>query len=289
MSSNRGILNLLTFDIEGFIEASHDSMYVPTIYVSPERESEEIEVNTAETLELLAEFDQRATFFILGRIARDMPSLVRRIADGGHEIACHSFHHRRLFQFPRFEVETFLREAKSALEDVSGKRVYGFRAPDFSITEKNLWVFDLLQNLSFVYDSSVFPTALHDVYGIRGFPRDPFRFANGLIEVPLSTVRILGQNIPFGGGGYLRLYPLAVTRVLFWAANRGGRPCVVYLHPFEMGKVVRRIEGLGTLRRLRTYGGLRAAKGKLRSLLRRFRFVPVIDYLEQEFLYRFKP
>ena len=276
--------NLLTFDIEGFIEASHDSMHVPSRYISEEREAEEIEVNTLEILDLLAECDQRATFFILGRIARDMPSLVRRIAGGGHEIACHSFHHRRLFHFPRPEVEAFLGEAKRLLEDVSGQTVLGFRAPDFSITKSNLWMFDVLRDLSFVYDSSVVPTGIHDVYGIGDFPTVPCFLPNGLIEVPLSTVKVLNQRVPLGGGGYFRLYPLAVTRALFGHANHKGVPCVVYLHPFEMGKVVRRIEEASLIRKFRTYAGVRTAKDKLRSLLREFRFVRAIDYVNDSLL-----
>jgi len=281
MTRNGRVPNLLSFDIEGFIEASHDSMHVPAKYVSATSEAKEIEVNTLAILDLLGEFDQKATFFILGRIARDMPSLVRRIADDGHEIACHSFHHRRLFHFPRPEVETFLADAKRALEDASSKTVSGFRAPDFSITRENLWAFDVLRELAFVYDSSIVPTGLHDVYGIGDFPTVPFRLPNGLIEVPLSTAKILNQNIPFGGGGYLRLYPLAVSKLLFRAANRRGVPGVVYLHPFEMGRIVPRIRELGLLRKIRTYVGVRTARDKLRALIGSMRFVRVIDYLEE--------
>ncbi|HLB38414.1 MAG TPA: DUF3473 domain-containing protein [Gemmatimonadales bacterium] len=273
--------NLLTFDIEGFIEASHDSMRVPRKYVSSELEREEIEVNTLAILELLAETGQKATFFVLGRIARDMPALVRRIVDLGHELACHSLEHRRLYAFAPREVRTFLREAKRLLEDVSGESVRGFRAPDFSITEANLWTFDLLRETGFTYDSSVYPTSLHDAYGIGNFPRSPFRMKNGLIEFPMSTTRILGANLPFGGGGYLRLYPLPLTRLLFRRANRAGVPVNLYLHPSEMGKVVRRIEGLGPLRRFRTYVGITRARDKLRALLRSFPFIRMTDYMDR--------
>ncbi len=126
--------NMISFDIEGFIEASHDIMEVPPRYLSDELEANEIKTNTLSILKLLAECDQKATFFILGRIARDMPGLVRSIADAGHEIACHSFHHRRLYDSSESEVRDFLGEAKRCLEDASGKPVRGFRAPEFSIT-----------------------------------------------------------------------------------------------------------------------------------------------------------
>lgn len=273
--------NLLTFDIEGFIEASHDSFHVPDKYISEDLEAREIELNTLEILDVLAEVRQRATFFILGRIARDMPSLVRRIAEAGHEIACHSFYHQRLSQFTSSEVEELIRAAKELLEDASGQPVYGFRAPDFSITKDNLYVFDLIQELSYSYDSSVYPTGLHDVYGIDDFPTEPFRLPNGLTEVPLSTIRLAGQNVPFGGGGYLRLYPMAVTKMLFRFKNRRKVPCVLYMHPFEMGKVVPRIKEIGLRRKFRTYVGVRTAKNKLRCLLRSFQFVPIVDYLTE--------
>ena len=273
--------NLLSFDIEGFIEASHDSLGVPRGYTSEELEEEEIEVNTLEILHLLADFDQKATFFILGRIARDMPSLVRQIAEAGHEIACHSFYHRRLLHFSRPEVAQFLRDAKHLLEDVSGKPIYGFRAPDFSINRSNLWVFEILRELSFVYDSSVYPTGLNSAYGISDFSVLPFRLPNELIEVPLSTIRILAQNLPFGGGGYLRLYPLFLTKLFFRATNRKGAPAVLYLHPSEMGKVVRMISEIGWLRKFRTYVGVQSVQRKLRSLLESFTFEPIVDYLQR--------
>jgi len=275
--------NLLTFDIEGFVESSHDSMHVPEKYVSEQLEAEEIEINTLEILSVLAESNQKATFFILGRIARDMPRLVKQIADDGHEIGCHSFHHRRLFQFQEREVRQFLSDAKRYLEDSSGKPVIGFRAPDFSIGKQNLWVFDVLRDLSFRYDSSVVSTSLHDVYGIPGFPSAPFVLPNGLIEIPISTVKVFGLGLPVGGGGYLRLYPLFLTEFLLTLTNRKGIPGVVYLHPFEMAKRVRRIDEMSRLRRFRTYVGLPSAKRKLMELIERYHFIPMNDYVQERF------
>jgi polysaccharide deacetylase family protein (PEP-CTERM system associated) len=281
MTNEIATSNLLTFDIEGFIESAHESMCVRPEYISERLEAEEIEANTVAILDLLEEFGQKATFFILGRIARDMPRLVRRIADAGHEVGCHSLFHKRLYNFQRSEVAAFLDEAKCRLEDASGTRVYGFRAPDFSITRSNLWAFDVLRERSFVYDSSIYPTGLHDVYGIGDFPTTPFRLPNGLIEVPLSTFRIFRNNIPYGGGGYLRLYPLAVTKALFRGSNRKGVAAVVYLHPYEVGNMVRKIRGIGVLKNIRTYVGQKRAAAKLRALLDSFSFMRVIDYLGQ--------
>lgn len=274
-------MNLLSFDIEGFIEASHDSMHVPPECISASAESREIEVNTLDILDLLRETGHKGTFFILGRIARDMPRLVRQIADEGHEIACHSYEHRRLFHFGEPETRAFLTDAKRLLEDASGQRVYGFRAPDFSIVRQNRWAFDVLREIGFVYDSSVMPTSLHDVYGIGDFPTTPFQLSNGLIEFPMSTVRILKWNVPVGGGGYLRLYPLFATAAAFRNANRKGIPRIVYLHPFEMGRVVPRIPGLGVLRHFRTYNGVARCREKLKALLGQFAFARMVDYLDE--------
>ena len=213
-----------------------------------------------------------------------MPKLVRRIAEAGHEIGCHSFVHRRLSMFSRPEVEQLIGDAKQVLEDAAGVAVMGFRAPDFSITQANLWVLDVLRGLSFGYDSSVYPTGIHDVYGIRGFPRMPFRLPNGLLELPMSTVSILGQEIPFGGGGYLRLYPLTMTKALIRRANHQGEPVVVYLHPSEIGKLVVRVDEFPFIRKLRTYTGVRTVRNKLRALIREFRFVPAVDFLSSRML-----
>lgn len=276
-----GAANLLTFDIEGFIEASHDSVQVPAKYVSDEAERQEILVNTEGILDLLAETGQTGTFFVLGRIARDLPDLVRRIVRAGHELGCHGFYHRRLYCYAPDELRRLLSDAKRRLEDLAGEPVSGFRAPDFSITAGNLWAFDVLRELEFEYDSSVYPTTLHDAYGIGGFSRRPFRMPNGLIEFPMTTVRVFGVNVPFGGGGYLRLYPLAVTRWLCRHANREGLPVNVYFHPSEMGLIVRRIGEWPWLRRVRSYVGVTTTAGKLRDLVRTFRFQRIREYLQE--------
>jgi polysaccharide deacetylase family protein (PEP-CTERM system associated) len=281
MSQPTPVVNLLTFDIEGFIEASQYTMQVPSKYISDELEREEIEVNTAGILDVLQEAGQVATFFVLGRIARDLPGLVRRIVDAGHELGCHGFYHRRLGDYGPDQLRQLVGDAKSRLEDIAGMPVQGFRAPDFSITAGNPWVFDVLRELGFTYDSSVYPTSLNDAYGIDDFPLVPFRMPNGLVEFPMSTVRMLGMNVPFGGGGYLRLYPLPLTRLLFRRTNRAGLPVIVYFHPSEMGLVIRRIEEMPAVRKFRTYVGITGARDKLRALLRSFPFTRMVDYLSR--------
>ena len=271
--------NLLSFDIEGFVESSHDIMEVPPQYLDERAENEAIGVNTRAILDLLDAHGQKGTFFVLGRIGRDLPKLVAEIAARGHEVGCHSYDHRRLYDFDAGQVRTFLADARRCLEDAAGTAVRGFRAPDFSITKKNLWCFDLLREAGFTYDSSVMPTGLHDVYGIGDFSRRPFRMANGLIEFPMSVVPLLGRNVPFGGGGYLRLYPAFLDELFFRRINREGLPGVVYLHPFEFGVRVTRIREMPPVRKFRTYVGIKSVPRKLSRLLRRFSFCTFADYL----------
>lgn len=280
VSKDQNVPNLISFDIEGFIEATHDIMEVPKKYLCKAEEEKEIEANTLSILEILNLHEQKATFFILGRIARDMPALVRRIANDGHEIGCHSFNHRRLYNFTRSEVKGFLSDAKNYLEDAIGKPVYGFRAPDFSITNSNPWVFEVLGEIGFLYDSSVYSTSLHDVYGMTGLPKVPFRFPNGLIEIPLSVITLFNKNIPFGGGGYLRIYPRIVTQLLVLTLNRNGIPGVIYVHPYEIGTYVIKISEKTLLRKFRTYYGIGTIRKKLSVLLSQFRFITFKDYID---------
>lgn len=276
------MLNILSFDIEGFLESSEEILDIPAKYRSERDEAREIEVNTMKIVDVLGARQIKATFFILGRIARDMPHLVRAIADAGHEIGSHSFYHRRLYNLAPEQARAAVRDSKSALEDACGAAVVGFRAPDFSIVRSNQWMFDVLREEGYVYDSSVYPIAVHDVYGIGDFSSRPLRLPNGLIEIPMSTVRALGKSLPFGGGGYFRLYPLWLTRMLGSRANRDGRPVVFYLHPAEMGLIVPRVAEMDALRKFRTYVGIHGARHKLERLLDMFTFVPGIDYVRAQ-------
>ena len=128
--------------------------------------------------------------------------------------------------------------AKKSLEDVSGEMVLGFRAPDFSITKSNRFALDILREVGFQYDSSIYPTGLHAVYGIREVVPYIHRLPNGLIEFPLPTINLFWNRVPFGGGGYFRLYPIIVTKLLIRRMNKAGHPCMVYIHPYEVGPVI---------------------------------------------------
>lgn len=279
-NSQYAVMNAFSIDVEDFIESNVQSFHIPDKYINPSKANAEIEQNTNVLLEVLDEAQTRATFFFVGRLARDIPALIRRVADAGHEIACHSYQHLRIFDIEKSEFKQKLAAAKKSLEDISGQPVYGFRAPDFSITNKSIWALDILKELGFVYDSSIYPFGLHDVYGIK--EANPFvhRLPNGLVEFPMSTTEIFGKRIPFGGGGYFRLYPLWLTRIFLSKLNRQGYPAMFYIHPYEAGPEIPKISPMSYYRRFRHYYHCRGGQVRLRKLLKAFKFCPAVEVLK---------
>jgi len=275
------VTNALSVDVEGFVESNVQSFPIQDAFRDDRRERKEIETNTRALLEQLDRFGVRATFFFVGTVADRLPRVVRDVAALGHEVASHSYEHARIYGLDRNEFRDRLRASKECLEDLSGTPVYGFRAPDFSITRASTWALDILQELGFVYDSSIYPIGLHDVYGIRATDASIHMLQGGLIEFPLATAEILGRRIPFGGGGYFRLYPVALTRRLIARVNQLGEPCMFYIHPYEAGPVVPRIKQLSPYRRFRHYVNVGRGQERLASLLSSVRFAPAIEVLRQ--------
>ncbi|MHC4602616.1 MAG: DUF3473 domain-containing protein [Planctomycetota bacterium] len=280
--SSKPVINAISVDVEGFVESNLQSFHVPDQYINQSEENREIEHNTNVFLEILEQVSVKATFFFLGRITRDIPSLVKKVAQAGHEIGCHNYLHVRIFGVEENEFREKLVRAKKDLEDVSGQRVYGFRAPDFSITEKSIWALDVLKEAGFVYDSSIYPFGLHDVYGIKDASPSIHKFPNGLIEFPLSTTQILGRRIPFGGGGYFRLYPLWITKLFLSKLNKQGNPAMFYIHPYEAGPVIPRISELSAYRKFRHYYNCKNGTRRLKNILKNFPFSPAIHVLKDK-------
>jgi polysaccharide deacetylase family protein (PEP-CTERM system associated) len=228
-----------------------------------------VERNTDRILDLLDDCRATATFFILGWVAERYPKLVHKITERGHEPACHSYWHRLIYTLTpdEFREDTLL--AKNAIEQAAGIEIHGYRAPSFSITGRSAWALDVLAELGFRYDSSVFPVR-HDVYGVPGAPRGPFRVGTPfgpLVEFPMATFRwSAGPNLPVGGGGYLRMLPYWYTKAGVQRAWREGLPVVSYIHPWELDPEQPRLSG--PLRsRLRHYTNLRGTETRLRRLL----------------------
>jgi polysaccharide deacetylase family protein (PEP-CTERM system associated) len=273
--------NCLSIDVEGFVESNLESFHIPNSYVDRAKENYEIEKNTDAFIELLDEMHIHATFFIVGRIAREIPQLVKRAASMGHEIGCHSYEHLRIFNLQRQQFKEGLLSAKKCLEDVSGSRVYGFRAPDFSITESSVWALDELSEAGFLYDSSIYPVRIHDVYGINDAHPGIHKLRNGLIEWPLSTFNLLGMRFPFGGGGYFRLYPLGVTKHCIASMNKRGCPCMLYIHPYEVGPIIPRIREISAYRGFRHYYNCSTGRPRLKKIIEEFKFAPAVRILEK--------
>jgi polysaccharide deacetylase family protein (PEP-CTERM system associated) len=235
-------------------------------------------------LDLLAELDVRATFFVVGQVARDHPEVVRAIHCAGHEVASHGWAHRRVHAFTPEAFREDTRRGKDVLEQVTGEAVVGYRAPTFSVTRQTAWALDVLAELGLEYDSSVYPVR-HDRYGVPGAPRWPF-LARGrrhaLLELPPATWRVLGLNVPAGGGGYFRLLPLWCMEQAIRQAGQDGRPAVavLYFHPWEFDPQQRRLP-LRALSRFRTYVGIRHSRRRLRTLLRRHAFTRAVDVARQ--------
>ena len=191
--------------------------------------------NTRRMLDLFARLNVRVTLFVLGKFAEAFPDVVRRMEREGHEVACHGYGHEEVFKQSREHFSQDVRRAKSLLEDLVGRPVVGYRAPDFSILPGSFWAFEVLSELGFAYDSSMFPIRARR-YGVPEWPLHPtrLRLASGtdLMEFPISVVRLAGRNWPLGGGGYQRLLPGWAFR---WLSDRvmQERLFVLYCHPYE--------------------------------------------------------
>lgn len=234
-------------------------------------------------LELLAEHGVTGTFFWLGPAAIEYPHLVRQVADAGHEIGCHGWSHDLIYTMTpqRFRDETM--QASSVIADLIGKPVTAYRAAYFSITRKSLWALEILVELGFQYDSSIFPIQ-NWRYGIPDFEPRPQQVntpAGAIYEMPISVRRFLGRSLPVSGGAYFRLYPYLITHSNFRAAEREGCPVVFYLHPWELDPDHPRVP-FHWKARLTHYINLRSTKQKLRQLLQEVSFAPLGKVLENE-------
>jgi polysaccharide deacetylase family protein (PEP-CTERM system associated) len=241
-----------------------------------------VERNTQRILSLLDAHGVRGTFFVLGWVAERSPGLVQCIAAAGHEIACHGFSHQLIYRQSRDEFLQETTRAKCHLEDVIGQSVLGYRAASFSITRDSLWALDVLLDLGFAYDSSIFPIR-HDRYGIPGAAPEPGRVTapsqRTLVEFPMSAARFLGMQMPVSGGGYFRILPYLLTRAGLRQINeRAGHPFAFYLHPWEVDPEQPRVK-VGALSRFRHYTNLDRCGARLARLLDDFAFAPMREVL----------
>jgi polysaccharide deacetylase family protein (PEP-CTERM system associated) len=266
--------NALTIDFEDWFQG----LEIPHRHWH--RYERRIEHTGRKLLAVLADTNTRGTFFVLGDVAARHPGLVREIATAGHEVGTHGFSHTLVY---RQQPDTFREETKRALhtlQDLTGRNILGHRAPFFSITNESLWALEILGDLGIQYDSSIFPVTNYR-YGIPNAPRWPHVIRttdHTLIEFPISTWRVLGHNVPIGGGAYFRLYPYRLTQHAFRAINKLGYPFTFYLHPWELDPLHPKIP-LPRRISVTHYWNLERTEGRFRRLLADFQFAPMKEVL----------
>jgi polysaccharide deacetylase family protein (PEP-CTERM system associated) len=277
-----GIVNAFTVDVEDYFHVSAlSSVFSRDNWAHQERR---VEASTEKLLALLDVFNVKGTFFVLGWVAEHCPALIKRIAAAGHEVSCHGYSHELVYRQGREQFREETARSKQMLEDLVGHPVTGYRAASFSITRESQWALDILIDLGFEYDSSIFPVR-HDRYGMPGAPRFPSVITRpsgkNLVEFPMSTASYLGARIPVSGGGYFRLLPYWFVHAGLKSVNRVEKqPFTFYLHPWEIDIDQPRVN-VGWLSRFRHYTNLDKCEARLRRLLGQFQFAPMRTVLQK--------
>jgi polysaccharide deacetylase family protein (PEP-CTERM system associated) len=264
------LTNALTIDVEDYFQVSAFAPYIRR----DEWETREcrVERNVDRLLQMLAAHNTHATFFTLGWVAERYPAMVRRIVAGGHELASHGHGHERASDLDPGAFRADLDRAKKTLEDIGGAAIRGYRAPSFSIGHGNLWAFDTLLETGHAYSSSLYPIK-HDHYGMPDAPRFAHRRDNGLLEVPVTTVRLGQRNLPSSGGGWFRLFPYALSHWMIRQVNQHDRQAAIfYMHPWEIDPGQPRIAGIDAKTRFRHYVNIGRTEARLQRLLQDFRW-----------------
>ncbi|HEY5536957.1 MAG TPA: XrtA system polysaccharide deacetylase [Ignavibacteria bacterium] len=231
-----------------------------------------VEKNSSKILDLLDKYNTKATFFVLGWIAEKSPQLIKEIENRGHEIASHGYYHTLITSLTPEEFESDLKRGVEAIKKTGvTQEILGFRAPSFTIVDKTKWALEILEKNNFKYDSSVFPVSFHPDYGIGDVPLSPYKITKGILEFPMSVALFFGKKIPFGGGGYFRLFPYFITKYLFGKVNREGRPVIFYLHPWEIDPGQPKMK-LPMLNKFRHYNNLNKTEKRFDRLLNDFQF-----------------
>jgi polysaccharide deacetylase family protein (PEP-CTERM system associated) len=265
-------VNAMTVDVEDYFQVSAFEPYIAKEQwdTLPHR----VERNTHHILDIFEERNIKATFFTLGWVAERYPTLIKRIEADGHELACHGYEHIRVTEQTPEQFRSDVSKAKNLLEQLSGKKVKGYRAASYSIGANNLWALNVLQEEGFKYSSSIYPVK-HDLYGMPDAPRfifEPIESQN-FKEIPITTVRFGDKNLPCGGGGFFRFYPYVFSK---WAFNRvnnqENESAIFYFHPWEIDPEQPRQHGLSLKTRTRHYLNLNRMENRIKKLLTDFKW-----------------
>jgi polysaccharide deacetylase family protein (PEP-CTERM system associated) len=275
------MINILTVDLEDWFQSSlelFDKIPEPEKIFRP---TGRVVRNTGRLLDILKEQKVKATFFVLGTVAEEFPDLIKEIYLQGHEIGTHGYGHKLIYEQTKEEFKEDLRKAIDIIESITGEKIWGYRAPYFSIREDSLWALQVLKEEGLRYDASIFPLK-RKLYGVNDINEIN---TNGIAEFPVSKTSFIGYEFPFGGGGYLRLFPYAVTKWAIRKLNREGTPAMVYLHPYEMD--TEDFQDYGFDSNLKTkftrFGqefNREKTEDKIRALLRDFEFTSIKELLK---------
>ena len=268
------ITNALTIDFEDW----YQGLEIP--YSEWHKFEDRIEAVGDRLLRILDDAGVKATFFVLGYVAEQHPDLIERLRSSGHELGTHGYSHTLIYTQPPELFKEELTRAIHFLEDLTGEKVLGHRAPFFSITKDSLWALDILGELGVRYDSSIFPV-LNYRYGIADAPRFPYKIQRDsceFVEFPISTLKLPGFTMPISGGAYFRIYPYQVTKQAIRAVNRQGQPVTFYLHPWEIDPDHPRIDVPRRIA-LTHYFNLGSTERRLKKLLRDFKMAPMREVL----------
>jgi polysaccharide deacetylase family protein (PEP-CTERM system associated) len=268
------ITHAMTVDVEDYYHVAAFSKVInPSEW---DKWPSRVEANTHRLLELFNKANIKITFFILGWVAERYPELVKAIHTQGHEIASHGYSHQLIYRQDPVVFREETSKSKQILENLIQVPITGYRAASYSITRNSLWALDILAELGFTWDSSIFPTR-HDNYGIPGSPEEPYWIItkNGakLLEFPLTTAKVLGQSIPAAGGGYFRQYPYLLSRWLFERASLNQtKPQIFYLHPWEIDPDQPRVPNASWFSNFRHYTNLKRCLPRLERMIGDFNF-----------------
>lgn len=271
--------NIFTIDTEDWFHANYED----NLFQNNKEIISTVEKNVDTYLEIFDKYDVKATFFVLGFIAENHSKLVKKIYKNGHEIASHGYAHQLVYKQTEKEFFYDVKKSKELLEDIIGDRVIGYRAPSWSIIDKSLWALDILEDIGFKYNSSIFPTK-NFLYGIPYAPRFMHdckiynRSNNKILNIPPSTISIIKKlNIPFSGGFYFRALPYWFIKQCTCSINRQSQPTIFYLHPREIDPTQPRLK-LGAKESLIHYYGLNSCYKKLEKILSNYEYTTIKDF-----------
>ncbi|AUC89126.1 polysaccharide deacetylase [Alteromonas sp. MB-3u-76] len=264
-------LNAMTVDVEDYFQVSAFEGVVD----KKDWNSISLRVgdNTNRLLDLFAANNVKSTFFTLGWVAQRCPDVIKRIVREGHELASHGLAHQRATTMTEKQLYDDIKQSKDILENIGGVALKGYRAPSFSINDSNIWAYDILKDLGFTYSSSTYPIS-HDLYGVPEWPRFKYQRDNGLIEIPIPTIRKKDTNVGIGGGGYFRLYPywLSKRRISEFMKTESA-PYSFYFHPWEIDAQQPRFDNAPWKSKVRHYINLSKMEGKIEKLIKDFNWV----------------